>query len=90
MSAPERRSLRLQLQVIFRLAEREDLPKLEWYGKYTHFRRLFERTYQEQLRGERLMLLADATASQSGRFSSNWAAPRSCGCPSTPICTRCA
>lgn len=68
MSAPERRSLRLQLQVIFRLAEREDLPKLEWYGKYTHFRRLFERTYQEQLRGERLMLLADVNGFPIGQI----------------------
>lgn len=58
MTALEQRTLSLQVQVIFRFAEREDLPKLEWYGKYTHFRRVFERTYEEQVRGQRLMLLA--------------------------------
>lgn len=36
-----------------------DLPSLEWYGQYTHFRRMYKRTFQDQLAGKRLMLVAD-------------------------------
>ncbi|MCA9915667.1 MAG: GNAT family N-acetyltransferase, partial [Anaerolineae bacterium] len=49
----------LHLQVRLRVAQREDIPKLEWYGQYLHFRNLFRRTYHEQQAGKRLMLLAD-------------------------------
>ncbi len=59
MTAIERHALTLQISVVFRLAEREDLPKLEWYGEYTHFRRVFQRAFEEQKAGRRLMLLAD-------------------------------
>ena len=59
MTAVERHGLSLQLDVEFRVAERSDLPKLEWYGQYTHFRRVFQRAYEDQLAGRRLMLLAD-------------------------------
>lgn len=51
--------MQLQLDVTFRPAERADLPKLEWYGAYTHFRRVFQRTFEEQTEGSRLMLVAD-------------------------------
>ncbi len=59
MTAIERHALTLQLQIMFRFAERGDLPKLEWYGEYAHFRRVFQRAYEDQLAGKRLMLLAD-------------------------------
>lgn len=59
MTAVERRAISLQIDVKFRFAEEEDLPKLEWYGQYTHFRRVFQRAYEDQLAGRRLMLLAD-------------------------------
>lgn len=68
MTTLERHSLCLHLQVTFRPAQRDDLPKLEWYGKYTHFRRIFQRTYEEQLRGERLMLLADVNGFPIGQI----------------------
>lgn len=55
----ERRAISLALQVMLRVATAEDLPKLEWYGQYTHFRNLFRRTFREQQAGRRLMLLAD-------------------------------
>ena len=45
--------------VTLRPAEKDDLPKLEWYGAYTHYRNLFRRAYRDQLKGRRLMLLAD-------------------------------
>ncbi len=59
MTALNRPTVTLQLAVAFRLATYSDLPKLEWYGQYTHFRALFRRTYQEQLQHRRLMLVAD-------------------------------
>ncbi len=48
----------LQFEVRLRLARREDLPKLEWFGQYTHYRRMYLRTFEEQQRDRRLMLLA--------------------------------
>jgi ribosomal protein S18 acetylase RimI-like enzyme len=45
--------------IVFRLAKEDDLPKLEWMGEYTHFRRVFQYTFREQNAGRRLMLLAD-------------------------------
>jgi ribosomal protein S18 acetylase RimI-like enzyme len=49
----------LHLPVVLRLATQADLPKLEWFGQYTHFRALFRRTFREQQRGKRLMIVAD-------------------------------
>lgn len=48
----------LELPITFRFAQEEDLPKLEWYGQYTHFRQLYRRTFADQLAGRRFMLLA--------------------------------
>lgn len=59
MTAIERHGISLQLDVVFRPAEKRDLPRLEWYGQYTHFRRVFQHAYEDQLAGRRLMLLAD-------------------------------
>lgn len=59
MTALNRPTLTLELPVALRLATYSDLPKLEWYGQYTHFRALFRRTYQDQLQHRRLMLVAD-------------------------------
>lgn len=51
--------LPLKDDIIFRLARRDDLPKLEWMGEYTHFRRVIHYTFREQQTGQRMMLLAD-------------------------------
>ncbi|MDZ4763463.1 MAG: GNAT family N-acetyltransferase [Chloroflexota bacterium] len=59
MTALNRGQITLELPVTFRLATKADLPKLEWYGQYAHFRRMFRRTFVEQTRGHRWMLLAD-------------------------------
>src|SRR5215218_7469645 len=59
MTALDKPTLRLEMPVTLRLATYNDLPKLEWYGQYTHFRALFRRTYQDQLQHQRLMLVAD-------------------------------
>jgi GNAT superfamily N-acetyltransferase len=59
---------KLNLTITFRLATQADLPKLEWYGQYTHFRPLFERTYREQCAGSRLMLIADMNGFPIGQI----------------------
>jgi len=60
MAILEQRSLQLEMPIILRAATAEDLPKLEWYGQYKHFRNLFRRTFREQEAGRRMMLLADS------------------------------
>ena len=59
MTALEPQPLNLQLSVVVRTATAEDIPKLEWYGQYRHFRNLFRRAYREQRTGRRLILIAD-------------------------------
>lgn len=49
----------LQLDVILRPAQEDDLPHLEWGGVYWKYRTLFRRAYHDQLHGRRLLLLAD-------------------------------
>jgi ribosomal protein S18 acetylase RimI-like enzyme len=49
----------VELVVRLRLAREDDLPKLEWFGQYVHYRRIYLRTFAEQQVGQRLMLLAD-------------------------------
>jgi GNAT superfamily N-acetyltransferase len=60
MTALEKTSLTIPLEITLRLATKSDLPKLEWYGLYKHYRTLFRRTFQEQQLGRRLMLIADS------------------------------
>ncbi len=55
------------MQVVFRFAERDDLPKLEWHGEYVHFRRVFHRAFEDQRAGRRLMLLADVNGYPIGQ-----------------------
>lgn len=55
------------IEVQFRPAYKKDLPLLEWYGQFTHFRNLFRLTFEGQLRGERLMLLADVNGFPVGQ-----------------------
>lgn len=59
MTALEQPTLNISLPVVIRVAKQEDLPRLEWYGQYIHFRNLFRRAYRDQQLGIRLMLVAD-------------------------------
>lgn len=59
MTAIDNPTLTVELPVYFRLATKKDLPKLEWFGQYKHYRQLFKRSFREQQAGRRLMLLAD-------------------------------
>ena len=45
--------------VTIRSVRASDLPKLEWFGAYAHFRELYQRTWHDHLAGRRLMLVAD-------------------------------
>ena len=60
MTTLEQRSISVELPITLRVATDQDLPKLEWYGQYKHFRTIFRRTFREQRAGRRLMLLADS------------------------------
>ena len=60
MTALDRHTLTIPLVITLRTATPDDLPKLEWYGQYAHFRNLFHRAFHEQQRGKRCMLLADS------------------------------
>lgn len=60
MTALEPSTLLLTMPITLRAATRADLPKLEWYGQYAHYRNLFQRAYREQRAGRRLILLADS------------------------------
>ena len=55
----DRPSMVVEMPVTLRIAEQHDIPQLEWYGQYTHYRNLFRRAYREQLQGKRLLLIAD-------------------------------
>ncbi|MBA3868127.1 MAG: GNAT family N-acetyltransferase [Chloroflexota bacterium] len=59
MTALEQPTLNVSLPVVIRIATEEDLPRLEWYGQYIHYRNLFRRAYHDQQLGTRLMLVAD-------------------------------
>lgn len=59
MTTLEARSMQLALSIQFRLAEKEDIPKLEWYGQFIHYQLVFRRTFREQTNGRRLMIVAD-------------------------------
>ena len=58
----------LQISVRLRKVQREDLPKLEWAGQYTHFRNLYRRAFREQQQGRRILLLADCNGYPIGQI----------------------
>ncbi|HEX2620954.1 MAG TPA: GNAT family N-acetyltransferase, partial [Phototrophicaceae bacterium] len=59
MTALDHPVFMLQAPVTFRIAERADVIKLEWFGQFTHFRQLMRRAYHEQQHGRRMILVAD-------------------------------
>jgi ribosomal protein S18 acetylase RimI-like enzyme len=68
MTALDNQAITLEINLTIRLAKQADLPKLEWYGQYKHFRRLFRRTFNEQVRGRRWMLVADCNSFPIGQL----------------------
>ena len=59
MTALEPETFDVDLNVTIRTAIKSDIPKLEWHGEYLHFRKMFQRAYEEQIRGRRLILIAE-------------------------------
>ena len=59
MTALEPETFDVDLNVTIRPAIKSDIPKLEWHGEYVHFRKMFERAYEEQIRERRLILIAE-------------------------------
>lgn len=68
MTSLDHSTMTLHLPITFRVAEKADLHKLEWHGQYAHFRALIRRAYREQLRGRRVMLLADLNGFPIGQI----------------------
>lgn len=60
MTALENPTFTVSIPVQIRPAVHQDLPKLEWYGQYAHYRNMFRRAYREQQTGKRLILVADS------------------------------
>lgn len=59
MTAVDPPQITLKIPLTIRPAQRDDLAKLEWFGQYAHFRQLIRRAFYEQVRGRRLLLIAD-------------------------------
>ena len=59
MTALDHVAMTVSIEITLRLAAASDLPKLEWFGQYAHFRNLYRRSFREQQHGRRLLLLAD-------------------------------
>ena len=57
----------LPMEAVIRPATAEDVPKLEWFGQYWRYRAIFRRTYEDHVRGRRLMLVADVSGFPIGQ-----------------------
>jgi ribosomal protein S18 acetylase RimI-like enzyme len=68
VEAPVLTEQAITLDVFYRLATPDDLPRLEWFGEYTHFRRLYRQTYAECVKGKRAMLVADVEGYPVGQI----------------------
>lgn len=55
------------IEATVRPATRDDLPRLEWFGLYWHYRQIYEHTYRQQLCERRLMLVADVNGFPVGQ-----------------------
>jgi len=58
----------ITLPIRIRPLEKADLPKLEWFGAYLHYRNLFKRSYEERQDRRREMLIADCNDYPIGRL----------------------
>ncbi len=45
-------------KVVIRPIREVELAALEWEGAYTHYRKVFQQTYEDAVRGQRVMLVA--------------------------------
>lgn len=54
-------------QVVIRPIQGDELGALEWDGAYAHYRRIYGQTYDDVVRGQRLMLVAATGAKLVGQ-----------------------
>lgn len=54
-------------KVIIRPIRESELPALEWDGSYTKYRKVFQQTYEDTVRGQRVMLVAAQTSQIVGQ-----------------------
>ena len=54
-------------KILIRPIRESDLPALEWDGLYSRFRRVFQQTFEDAVRGQRLMLVAVSGQSVVGQ-----------------------
>ncbi|GAC1357254.1 MAG: hypothetical protein NVS4B8_27650 [Herpetosiphon sp.] len=57
----------LELPLVIRSVQHEDLARLEWFGMYARFRDLYQRTWNDHLQGTRLMIVADVNGFPVGQ-----------------------
>jgi ribosomal protein S18 acetylase RimI-like enzyme len=58
----------LHLQVDIRMCVKDDLPDLEWFGLFTEHREIFLRVFENQERGENVMLVAEVNTLPIGQI----------------------
>ena len=63
--------LTLQLDCVFRDIRVTDLPELEWFGEYSHFRRLEESNYRDVKMGLKRWLIAEVNGFPIGHIKIN-------------------
>ena len=60
-------------KIVIRPLREPELQLLEWEGAYTQFRRVYRQTFEDALRGQRLMLVAvQAQRPLLDRYLSEW------------------
>jgi ribosomal protein S18 acetylase RimI-like enzyme len=67
-------SVPIAARVTIRPAARDDLPRLEWGGAFWGLRNHFRQTFEGQLAGKNLMLIADLNGYPVGRLCLQFAA----------------
>jgi len=67
----ETRRLHVDLECTIRPVYADDLPRLEWFGTYAHFRRLEEANYRDVEAGSKLWLVAEANRFPVGHLKIN-------------------
>lgn len=51
-----------------RRVKKSDLPALEWGGEYTHFRKVYQHSFTEAERGDRILLVAESDGELIGQI----------------------
>jgi ribosomal protein S18 acetylase RimI-like enzyme len=66
--APPCDSFPVRLDVVIRPCREADLPALEWFGLFAPHRQMIRRVFEQQRRGEALMLVVEANGEPSGQL----------------------